>query len=87
MRPAPIIDEQLERDERFGPGILGDKGLVAVGRQHLAVDFAFSVLAAHGAAEHILGAYGLYRPQYLRLFVPDGIGLERDGRLHGGQAE
>ena len=37
--------------------------------------------------EHIFRIQGLHRPQDLRLLVADRIGLERNRRLHRGQAQ
>src|SRR5207248_724869 len=56
-------------------------------RHAFRVDDPVSVLAPHGSAKHIFRTVRLDSVQNLCLLIADSIGLKRDRRLHGGEAD
>ncbi len=72
-RPAPVVDEALERDERLGLALRPDARLVAVA----------DVLPAHD----VVRLDRRHRAEDLVLLLADGIGLEGRRRLHRGEGE
>ena len=87
VRPAPVVDGELHGDEGFGAGIGGNVGLVAISGHVMRVFDAGPVLAADGAVKNFLGRDGLDGVQNFGLLVADGVGLEGNRRLHGGEGD
>src|SRR4029077_21040149 len=85
--PAPVVYEKFQGDEGFGVGLGIDVGFVAVASELLAVHFARAVLAANRVGEDFLGSEGLNGVQDFGLLVADFVGVEGDGRLHGGHGK
>ena len=85
--PAPVVDLELEGDEGVGVGLGIDVGFLAIAGELLAVYFAGAVLAANGVREDFLRREGLNRVQNFGLLVADFVGVEGDGRLHGGHGK
>ena len=71
--PAPVLDLDLERDERLGVGVGRDAVLLPVAL----------VLAAHDAGR----VERLHRLEDLQLLGSQGLRLERRGRFHRDEAE
>ena len=82
-RPAPVVDVQLEHDERLGPRVGRDLLLAAIARDGLAVDRPGGVLAAQGVLADLLGRDAPQGLEHLELLVAHGLGLEHHRRLHG----
>ena len=61
--------------------------LLPVADRRHALHDARAVLPAHGVAQDLLRRLRLQGAQHLHLLVPHGVRLERDGRLHGDEAE
>src|SRR5712664_1332581 len=85
--PAPVVDLQLHGHERFGIRVRRDVGFAAIAVHGRAIDGAGTVLAAHHAGEHFFGAERLDGVQDFSLFVAHFVGVEGDGRFHGGHGE
>src|SRR5438477_668426 len=83
VRPAPVVDVELRRDERLRHRIGSDALLLAVARDAFALDVAAPVLPAHDR----LGPGRVERLQHLHLLAVHGVRLEVDRRLHRGQRE
>ena len=71
--PAPVVDAQLERGEG--------------GRLRIARDAFGGAVAVVLAAHDVFEADGADVAEDLGLFVADGVGVERSGRLHGHERE
>ena len=88
VRPAPVVDLQLHGDKGFGLRVGRDVWARSDSRERACpIVRAVAILAADGAAEHIFGAKRLDGVQDLGLLIAHGVGLERDRRLHGGEAD
>jgi hypothetical protein len=85
--PAPVIDLELEGDERFRVRFGSDVGLAAIADGRLAAGSAGTVLAADRTGQHIFWVERLDRVENFRLLVADFVGVERDRWLHGGHGE
>src|SRR6202035_5502733 len=85
--PAPIVDQKLQGDEGFGVGLGVDVGFLPVAREVLAVYFTRAVLAAKRGGEDFFGVERLNGVEDFGLLVADLVGVEGDGRLHGGHGE
>src|SRR5208283_659752 len=85
--PAPVVDLEFYGDESFSVGLRIDVGLAAIAGDRLAAHLAFAILAAEHAGEDFLGAERLDGVEDFGLFVADFIGVEGDGRFHGGHGK
>jgi len=74
--PAPVLDEELEGGERLGRRRGRNLRLIAVARRRLAVEGAWSVLAAYGVCQDLLGRHRADRLEDLDLLVANGVGVE-----------
>ncbi len=86
-RPAPVLDQDLQRGERLGLGSGGDARLVAVGGDLPSVEQAGTVLPADAVAQHLFRLHRADRVEHLHLLVTDRLGRERRGRLHRDERE
>jgi len=75
-RPAPIINEQLEGDVRFGVGVGLDLGFLPVTRTGLAIDGSGEILPSHDLTVDVLRFHGADRFEKLDLLVTDGFGIQ-----------
>ena len=85
--PAPVVDLKLEGDKGLGVGFGGDVRLAAIAVHGPALDSAGTVLAADHAGEHVFGVERLDGVENFRLLVANFVGVEGDGRLHGGHGQ
>ena len=81
--PAPVVNEELDRDVGFDVGIRFHLGLLPVAGARLAVHDAGEILSAHDLFGDIGGRERADGFEQLHLFVADGFGFERHGRFHG----
>ena len=86
-RPAPVVEEQFQRDERLGARVGSDFRFVVVGDNLFPRDRAAVVLAAQGELLDLRGRNRTNRAQHFHLLVADVLGFQRDGRLHRHQRE
>src|ERR1700676_1237383 len=86
-RPAPVVDQKFQGNEGLGVGLRIDVGFFAVARELFAVHFTRAVLAANRVGEDFFGAERLDGVKDFGLLVAAFIGVEGDGRLHGGHGE
>ena len=77
----------LEGHKGFGAAVGRNVVFLQVANGGIALAGSGAVLAAHGVAGHVGHAHGAQRAQHLELFVAHGIGVERNGRLHGHDAQ
>src|ERR1700719_1890474 len=85
--PTPVVHQKLQGDESFGIGLGIDVGFLAIAREVLAVYITGAVLAANRVGEDFLGGERLNGVKDFGLLIADFIGVEGDGRLHGGHGE
>ena len=85
--PAPVVDEELHGDEGFGARIRRDHGLGTISRHAFIAYDTFAILSAHGASEHLFVGHGRNGLENLGLLVANDVGVEGNGRLHGGQRD
>ena len=83
--PPPSLDLGLDGDEGLGLALVAQ--LLEIARHLLAADGALPVLAAHGPSGDRTVRDRSERMEDLELLVPDRIGRQGVGRLHGDQAE
>src|SRR3989454_2575333 len=85
--PAPVVEADSPRHVRRGERTAGDAGLLAVSRHRTALNRARAVLPRHHIPRHLFRPWVAGRAKNLDLLVPDGIGLEDDGRFHGNERQ
>ena len=86
--PAPVVNEQFQRDVGFDVGIRFHLRSPAGSRARgWPFDGAGEVLAAHDLSGHVLGRQRADGFEQLHLFVADGFGFERHRRFHGDERQ
>lgn len=85
--PAPVVNMEAEGDVSFGGGVWCHAGFFAVAGDAASVDVAFGVLGADDIACDFAAGQGTEGLEDFDFFIPDGVGAEVGGRLHGGEAE
>ena len=86
--PAPVVDQQLQRDERLGRSSRGrraaPRGRPARARRQTPPRRTGRAPCASSTSS---GSDRLDGVEHLRLLVAHGVGVERDGRLHRRQRD
>src|ERR1035441_3301588 len=85
--PAPVIDEQPERDKRLGLRIRQHPVFFAVTRNLLATDPTRAVLAAHNALVDGVPGNRTNSVENVHLLVPNLVGFEGNHGFHRHQTE
>ena len=76
IRPAPVIDGQFQRHERFCVGFRRDVRLCAVSRYGLTLHDPGAILPAYGTREYILSHQRLDGMQDLGLLIAHRVSVE-----------
>src|SRR5207253_1349225 len=85
--PTPVVDEDLERDERFGSRLPDNAVLIAIRDHRLSELEAGAILSTNDVLADGVALYRSERLQHFELFVANDIVVERVGRLHGHERE
>src|SRR5438445_8603435 len=85
--PAPIIDEEFQRDVRFDIGLKLYFWFLPVTGHQLAIDHPGEVLAADDLFIDLLGEHRADGLEQLDLFVTDRFGFQSDRRFHRDEGE
>ena len=85
--PAPVVDVGFEGHKGFGVAVGWDVVFLQITFGRLAARGARAVLTAHGVAGQIGHRHRTQRAQDLEFFVAYRVGVERDGGLHGHDAQ
>jgi len=82
VMPAPVIDIRPQGGEGFRGGVRTDAVFCPVTGDDFVIDGSTRVLAPDGGFIDLLAFGKTERGQDFRFFIPDGIRIERTGRLH-----
>src|SRR6266702_804778 len=86
-RPAPVLNEQFERDKGVCGRVGCDPFLFLITHNLLSINYACGVLRTYCPLCHLFRSKQGDGPQDLHLFIADGIRVKGDGWLHRCQAE
>ena len=80
--PAPIVDEQLQRDVGFRPALRVDVRRLPIGLHRFALDLPEDILAADGVTDRLRRRHAPDRFDDFGLLGAHRVGIERVRRLH-----